>query len=81
MECTADLDLAGPAIQGVFALAEAAVVEAMTAVQAFEVGEGLQWDLDGLALHVGSFDGWNHSKGLFACAAGLLLNMSGPIVL
>lgn len=41
-DITADLELAGPAVQGILALAETVVVETVAAVQAFEVREGLQ---------------------------------------
>ena len=36
-EGTADLDLTGPAVQRILALAETVVVETVAAVQAFEV--------------------------------------------
>lgn len=58
MKGTADLQLAGPAVQRILALAEAVVVEAVTTVKAFEVRESLQGYFDGLAKRVGSFDGW-----------------------
>lgn len=77
---TADLELAGPAVQRILALAETVVVETVAAVQAFEIREGLQSYLYGLAEHVGTFDGWKPFEGFFAGTAFFLLNMTSPLV-
>ena len=81
MDDTADLKLAGPAVQGILALAEAVVVETVAAVQAFEVREGLQGYLNGLAERVGAYDGRKRLEGLFAGTAIFLLNMLSPVLL